>query len=88
MPPIQQLTTGANGAVVSLLTRGDRRFLVIVNRDFHSQMPLTITLDDSTPAVHVVESNGELRALRDRGLKLILEPGEMCVLTWRILGLR
>ncbi|MDR1864291.1 MAG: beta-galactosidase, partial [Bacteroidales bacterium] len=43
---IHLLETGDNGAVVSLLEKGNNRFLVIVNRDYRNPMRLTVMTDE------------------------------------------
>lgn len=48
---IKTLETGGNGAIVSILEKGNRQFLVIVNRDCQNPMKLTIVTDDSVKKV-------------------------------------
>ena len=48
---ILALDTHDGGAVVSLLEKGKRQFLVIVNRDSQNPMKLTIATDDKVKRV-------------------------------------
>jgi sugar phosphate isomerase/epimerase len=48
---VKKLDTGENGAVVSLLENGNRRFWVIVNRDIQNPMKLTAIVGDEVKRV-------------------------------------
>jgi hypothetical protein len=80
--PVLSLKTEGNGAIVSLLEKGRRRFLAIVNRDFHAAMPLALTFDSSTE-VNEVQKDGSTRKIAERDYSKPLEPGDILVLTWR-----
>lgn len=79
--PVKLLETGDAGAVVSVLEKNSRRFLVIVNRDFQSPMKLTIILD---PAVKKVQKDGSLVPAGVYTHTLEIDPGDMLVYTWDI----
>jgi hypothetical protein len=79
--PVKELDTGGQGAIVSLLFNGGRRFLVVVNRDVNRPMPVTVELDGSVPA-HRVGKDGCLRPLAGTRFQADVEPGDICVLTW------
>jgi hypothetical protein len=81
--PMKSLeTAGEQGAVVSLLSRGNERFLAVVNRDIHKPMPLTIEFDGSAE-VSVARNSGELSPVREKRVAVELEPGNMVVLSWQ-----
>ncbi|MDR1666139.1 MAG: beta-galactosidase [Bacteroidales bacterium] len=48
---VKKMDTGENGAVVSLLEKGNKRFWVIVNRDFQNPMKLTVIVSDEVKRV-------------------------------------
>jgi hypothetical protein len=83
--PVKELrTSGSDGAVVSLLSKGDRRFLVVVNRDVNRPMALNVALDGSKPVMQVAK-NGEMAGpAGETGdeHKVTLEPGNLSILTW------
>jgi hypothetical protein len=79
--PVKAVTTGGQGALVSLLSNAGRRFLVVVNRDVKQPMPVTVELDGSVPA-HRVEKDGPLRPIAGARFEARIEPGDICVLTW------
>jgi hypothetical protein len=79
--PVAALKTEGTGAVVSLLAKGNQRFLAIVNRDLRANMPLTLSFE---PAAKVSEitRDGATRPLASREFKAELTPGDIRVLTW------
>jgi len=81
--PISGLKTEGNGAVASLLAKGQRRFLAVVNRDFNAPMPLTVALDGSA-AVARVDKTGAVHAVDGKEFTGRLEPGDLVVLTWEL----
>lgn len=81
--PIESLKTEGNGAVVSLLSQKDRRFLAIVNRDFLATMPLTVSFNPNAKLASV-DKEGKLTLLQGKELKLTVEKGDMIVLTWMV----
>lgn len=79
--PVESLETEGAGAVVGLLSRADRRFLVIVNRDLHKPMTLRIAFDDSRE-VRRARRDGALQPIGNAPHAAELEPGDVAVLTW------
>lgn len=79
--PISEVTTGGHGAVVSLLSKEKRNFLVVVNRDFNAEMPLTVVLDGSV-AVQSVDKEGGLHAVADKKYAANVGKGDIAILTW------
>ena len=80
---VKSLETQGIGAVVSMLERGNDRFLAVVNRDIHSPMPLTIAFD---PAAKVLAagSDGSLKPIDVSGVThSTLEPGDIAVFVWK-----
>lgn len=75
---IKSLSTSDGGAVVSLLEKGENRFLVVVNRDYNNPMTLNVQLDSS---VKQVTKTGEIVAYID-GEKRV-EAGDIVIFTWK-----
>lgn len=85
--PVVELKTqeqGDSGAVVSVLTKGDRRFLVLVNRDINQPLPIEIRFKDSptSAAIELMEKDGTTKAIPDSNVRATLEPGNIAVWTW------
>lgn len=80
--PFEILQTTGEGAVVSLLENGKRRYLMVVNRSFNQDMSLTVKAKD-----FVKEVDKEAYVSTD-GLgtqtKYILEPGDMRLFSWKL----
>jgi hypothetical protein len=82
---IHEVKTSGQGAVVSLLSKDDRQFLVVVNRDLHEPMSLSVRLVgwtlftrvDKEGMLHSVHGPGGLRH------EAKVEPGDVYVLAWR-----
>jgi hypothetical protein len=79
--PVRKVTTKGQGAVVSLLSNGGRRFLVVVNRDVNERMPLAVALEEGT-VVDRVDQNGTLLTVTGRLHLASVGPGDAHVLTW------
>lgn len=79
--PVKLLETGDAGAIVSVLEKDRRRFLVIVNRDFQNPMKLTIM---TNPGVQRVLKDGMLVPANAYTGTLEIDPGDMLVYTWDI----
>ena len=79
--PVKALTTGGSGAVVSLLTKGTRRALVIVNRDIGKPMPLEVTVD-AAAGVRVMKKDGTAGAPLAALHRVDVAPGDLHVLVW------
>lgn len=77
--------TATDGALVSLLAKGDQRFLVLVNRDINKAGTYSIALDDSKEAASIqrMEKDGTLHAQAGRTIKIDLPPGDVAVLEWK-----
>jgi hypothetical protein len=87
-PPVSAIKTDGppgSGALVSLLSNGDRRFLVLVNRDINAALVVSMTLDDSPQAagIELVEKDGRVRALVDKVFQTELAPGDIAVFAWK-----
>lgn len=77
--PVKVLETGDNGAVVAVLEKGDRQFLVIVNRDTETKMKLTIVTDDR---VKRVLKDGTLVPVNAYTPSIEVDPGDVVVYAW------
>jgi hypothetical protein len=80
-PPVQSLTTGGEGAVVSQLSKGDRRFLVVVNRDINKAMPLDLACEPAA-AVRVVKRDGTFADAVPSRARINVAPGDAVIFTW------
>ena len=79
--PIQSVKTEGQGAVVSLLAKGPRRFLVIVNRDIHKPMPLVVAVDAAS-GVRAVAKDGALQPVPGTVVVKEVGPGDAAIFTW------
>ena len=79
--PINSLTAGGKGAIVSELWKGSRRFLVIVNQDYLELMPLAAAWKANTRK-GLVRKDGRVRPLAKPALKINVDPGDACILMW------
>jgi hypothetical protein len=80
---VKSLETEGKGAVVSVLEKGGRRFLVVVNRDMQAAMKLRVGTDAAAGAKRV-DKDGTLRALGDGGeLRAEVGPGDVAIVTWK-----
>jgi len=79
--PIASLKTEGQGAVVSLLGRDTRRFLVVVNRDFTKPMPLEVVWREST-TMATANKDGTLTPLSGQKREKAVEPGDVEILSW------
>jgi len=77
--------SATDGAVVSLLEKGEQRFLVVVNRDINRAGTYSIALDDSKEAASIqrLEKDGTLHAQAGRTIKIELAPGDAAVFEWK-----
>jgi len=80
--PITKLEAGPNGAVAAELAKDRLRFLVVVNQDFMTSMPLELAWD---PSVHMglVDKDGSVKPVRRSALKTELDPGDAAILMWQ-----
>lgn len=79
--PIKSIKTEGDGAIVSLLSQNDRRFLVIVNRNYMETLSLQVSYL-AKANIASVGKDGVLTSLKGDQLTLILDKGDMTVLTW------
>jgi len=77
--PVKVLETSDGGAVVSLLEKGSRKFLVIVNRDFQNVMKLTFVADET---VKKVLKDGSLVPANKYAYTMDVEAGDAAIYTW------
>jgi uncharacterized protein YjdB len=77
MPPIKSLKTSNGGAVVSLIEKDNKHYLVIVNHDYMNPMSLTITIDDS---VKKVRKSGIIMTANSETINV--EPGDVAIYMW------
>jgi hypothetical protein len=77
--PVKVLETSDGGAIVSVLEKGKRLFLVIVNRDFQNAMRMTIIADDT---VKRVLKDGTLASANRYTHTLEVDPGDIVIYTW------
>lgn len=77
--PIKVLETSEGGAVVSILEKKNRKFLVIVNRDLLNSMRLTTVPDEK---VSRVLKDGTLVNATAYTNTLEVEPGDAIIFTW------
>jgi len=78
--PIKALNADG-GAVVSLLGRATRRYLVIVNRDFDKPMTLELAWEAATAVARVAKDGREFVLAGDQ-LRANVEPGDAMILSW------
>lgn len=78
--PIQLLDTEGIGAIVSIMARDQRRFAVIVNRDFQHSMPIDIQFDKGT-GVQQVRKDGTSDALDGVRVHASVDPGDALIFT-------
>lgn len=81
--PVKLLETSDGGAIVSLLEKGSRQFMVVVNRDFQDPMSLTFAADES---VKVVQKDGVLVPATAYASKIEVDPGDAVIYTWNTGG--
>ena len=74
--PLKVLETTGNGAIVSVLENGDKRFIVIVNRDYKKCMTLTLLGDDS---LKKVLKNGTIVPASIYSNTIEVEPGDAAI---------
>jgi len=79
--PIKSVEMSGQGAVVSVLSQGKRRFLVIVNRDYEMNVDLKVVWDAKTE-MSQVGTDGQTKRLTGDSLAAQYEGGQMCILTW------
>jgi hypothetical protein len=81
--PVKSLDTEGQGVLASVLSNGERRFLVLVNRDIHQPTTATIVFDGSAD-IQSVAKDGLSHALESKTQVVELSPGDMTVFTWMV----
>lgn len=79
--PVSSLETKGDGAIVSLLSRQQHRFLVIVNRDFQHPMPTRVQFDAGVRISHVSKSRAS-EPINDPAQDITVDPGDALIFTW------
>ena len=79
--PVQSLATQGQGAVVSQLSKGDRRFLVIVNRDINAAMPLDVAFAPAAK-VAVMKKDGSPGDVVPNRAQIKVAPGDAVIFAW------
>jgi hypothetical protein len=80
-PPVRSLSTHGQGAAVSVLSKGDRRFLVIVNRDINQPTRLELAFDPRA-GVRRVNKAAELTDPAGAANELEVAPGDAAIFAW------
>jgi hypothetical protein len=80
-PPVQSLTTEGEGAVVSQMSNGDRRFLVVVNRDINNGMPLDLAFEPGAGA-RVLKKDGSFGDTVRTRARIAIAPGDAVIFAW------
>jgi hypothetical protein len=81
--PIRSVRTEGVGAIVSILERESRRFLVIVNRDFSKPMPIAIHFDGTT-IPSLVGKDAVARSLSGEQFNTLVAPGDVSIISWEM----
>jgi hypothetical protein len=79
-PPVREVRTEGEGAVVSRLDNGKYRYLVLVNRDYRAPLSLTVTFDGST-SIRRVDKEGGAPSVKSAYTGPV-EPGDVVVYRW------
>jgi hypothetical protein len=79
--PFSSFATEGTGAVVSLLEKGNRRFLAAVNRDINGDMKLSVSAD-SAAGVGTVGKDGSVTPLEAHSGSFAVMPGDIVIFTW------
>ncbi len=76
--PFRDVTTGAKGAVVSRIENGGTTYLMVVNRDYQNEMPLSIGFDKNAKVKRIGKNGGKL-AIKGGNVTGSVPPGDMAV---------
>ncbi len=76
--PFSDVTTGGKGAVVSHIENGGMTYLVVVNRDYQNEMPLSINFDKDAKVRRIGKNGGKLAIGADKVTGSV-PPGDMAV---------
>jgi hypothetical protein len=78
--PVVELAA-ESGAVVSHLANGDRRYLVVVNRNFQEPMSIAVKLDPAARA-SLVNKDGQLHPVMANPYQVVVPPGDVAIFAW------
>ncbi len=76
--PFNTVTTGGKGAVVSRIENGGTTYLIVVNRDYQNEMPLTVAFDKSAKIKRIGKNGGKL-SIKAGAVSGSIPPGDMAV---------
>jgi len=80
--PVKKLVAqGQFGVIVSTLAKGNRRFLVVVNKDYANTATLEIEFD-GTKDISVVTKDGKIKKLAENNYKELINPAQMTIFSW------
>lgn len=74
-----------SGAVVSHLAAGDRRYLVVVNRNFQEPMDIAVKLDPAARA-SLVNKDGQLHPVTAHPYQAVVPAGDVAIFAWTAAG--
>lgn len=77
---INSLEIADGRALVSLLQKGERYFLVMVNRDFREPMTFSIKTDET---VGKVSKDATVTPVGNNAEKMEVAPGDIAIFTWK-----
>jgi hypothetical protein len=80
--PVRAVETDGNGAVVSILGKGDWRFLEVVNRDINKPMMVRVSIDPAFQPQRV-DKDGTLHDVTAGKHQADLPPGDAAIVAWR-----
>lgn len=81
--PVKSLNTSGQGVVVSRLANGNRRFLVLVNRDIHQPTIATLQFD-GTRDISRIAKDGTLQPLDGGAEQVTISPGDAAIFSWEL----
>ena len=79
--PLKILETTGPGAVVSELQKGDRRFMVVVNRSVEKQMTLIISPDHSRK-IFEINKDATVFPISEKSNTYEIDPGDIKIFMW------
>ncbi len=81
--PFRRFFTKGEGVVVSEIEKGNRRFLVMVNRDIEKPTTLTVTPDGSTKMFEIAK-DGTISPISEETSEFQIAPGDIKILMWPV----
>jgi hypothetical protein len=76
--PFTEVTTGGKGAVVSRIENDGAMYLVVVNRDYRNEMPLTAAFDRDAKIKRIGKNGGKI-SIKAGAVSGSVPPGDMAV---------